>query len=150
MKATTWLLLAGLAFLGYEAWQLAVGTDMLQVILQGVQINSLTNYTVTLTAQNVSDAELTINALTGNILINGNQLASISTTSVPGWQPIIIPARGQANIPINVVPNLLSLPADIQQLIQSGGQTVDFTVQGGANVSGFVIPFSLDKIVNLS
>lgn len=149
MKAGTLLLMAGLAFLGYEAWQLAVGTGTMQVILQGVQINSLTNYVVTLTAQNVSDASITINAMTGNILINGNQLATIATTSIPGWQPIVIPARGQANIPINVSPDLLSLPADIQQLINNGGQTIDFTVQGDINASGFVLPFTLDKTVTL-
>lgn len=144
MKAVTWILVGILAFVGYEAYELAMGTGTLQFIFQGVNFNGLTNWTVNITVQNVSNATVTINSMTGNVLINGNQLASISS-----FTPTTVPANGQINIPVTVQPSLLSIPGDVQQLIQTPGSNFDFSVQGNANVSGFILPFTLDKMITV-
>lgn len=144
MKTGTVVLLGIGGLVLWEAYNLSVGTGTMQIVFKGVQINSLTNYTITLTAQNVSNVSISINSMTGNVLINGNQLASISDFTVR-----TIPANGQIDIPITVQPSLLSIPVDIQQLITNGGQTIDFTVTGNVNASGFVLPFSLDQTFNL-
>lgn len=148
MKAINIILLGALAFLGYQAYELAAGTGTMQVILADVTVQSPLNYLVTLTVQNVSNASITVNSMTGNVLINGGQLASISYLPGAG-NGTVVPPNGQINIPVTASASLLSLPGDIQQLVQSGGQTVDFTVTGNVNASGFVLPFTLDKTVNL-
>lgn len=140
MKTGTLLLVAGGVYLAYRAYELAEGTGTMQVVFKGVQVNSPLNYTVVLTAQNISNSPISVNSMTGNILLNGEQFASISD-----FTPVSVPANGQVDIPINVAPSLLSLPGDLQQLLQNGGQTLDFTVQGNINASGFVLPFNLDK-----
>lgn len=144
MKFGTVVLVGGGIFLAWKAYQLAVGTGTLEVIFKDVRVNGPLNYTIILTAQNISDADITANSMTGNILLNGEQFASISN-----FTKTVIPANGQVDIPITVQPSLLDLPGNIQSLIQNGGQTLDFTVTGNVNASGFVLPFTLDKTFNI-
>jgi LEA14-like dessication related protein len=144
MKTSTFLLLGAGAYALYYLGNVGVATNTIQVIFSGVNIKSLTDYVVTMTVQNISNASLTVNAMSGNLLLNGNQVASMSD-----FTPRVIPAAGQVNIDIEITPNLLDIPSAIQNLIQTPGQNLVFTAVGNVNVSGLVLPFNLDKTITL-
>lgn len=143
MKTGTLVLLGVGGYLLWDITQNAIAVNTVNIVLQGVQVNSITDYVVTLTVQNVSNISATVNSMTGNILINGNQLASISN-----FTATTVPANGQINIPVTVQPSLLSLPGDIANIIQNGMNTLNFTVVGNVNVNGLVLPFTLTQAVN--
>lgn len=140
MKATTVILLASGAYGLYYISQLGLATSTITVVFQGVNFNSLTSLTVNLLVQNITNASVTVNSMTGNLLMNGSQLASLSDFTAR-----VIPANGQVTVPINVSLSLLSLPGDIVSLTQLTGQTIDFTVVGNVNVSGLILPINLDN-----
>jgi Late embryogenesis abundant protein len=149
MKPVTIAVLAVGAYLLYQGYEMAAGTGTMQIIFSGLNINGPLNYTATLTIQNISNVPITVNSMTGNILINGNQLASISAFGTAGQPAVTVPPNGQTQVNVNVLPSLLSLPGDVAQLLSGGGQSVDFTAAGNANVSGLIIPFSVDKVVSV-
>lgn len=143
MKTSTIVLLAAAGYGVYYLSQLNMGVDTVNINFAGVQIKSLTDYVVQLNVQNVSNISATVNSLSGNILINGNQLGSISDFS-----PTTIPANGQINIPVEISPSILSIPGDVQSVMNSGG-ILNFTAVGNINVAGLVLPFNLEKSVTL-
>lgn len=139
MKTSTVLLLAGGAYGLYYISELGLATNTITVVFQGVNFQSLTSVQVNLLIQNITNASVTVNSMTGNLLMNGNQLAALSD-----FTQRVIPANGQVTVPINVSLSVLSLPGNIISLTQLTGQTIDFTAVGNVNVSGLILPFNLD------
>jgi LEA14-like dessication related protein len=142
MKTGTILLLAGAGLVAYEFQQLGTAAQTVQFQFAGVQINGLTNYNVQLLIQNISNISCSVNAMSGVINLNGNQIGNISD-----FNPVIIGARAQQIVNVALNPNLLSLPFEIQSLINNPGQPLNFEVNGNANVNGLILPFDLSKTI---
>lgn len=142
MKFTDIALVGGGIWAVYHFANLGVAANVVQIVLDGVQIKGFANYVITLKIQNVSNAIINVNSAVGNVLINGNQLASFSDFSKRSVGP-----NSEQRLDVNVSPDFLSLPGVVKQLIQSGGTTVKFTIEGNANVNGLVLPFTLDQQV---
>jgi LEA14-like dessication related protein len=142
MKTSTLLLLAIGGYALYEFTQFGIAANTVNVVFQGLSFNSIDSVTVNLQVQNVSNASVNVNSMTGNLLMNGNQLASLSD-----FTQRTVPANGEVTVPITVSLSLLSLPGDISSITQLTGQTIDFKVVGNVNVNGLVLPINLDNPV---
>jgi LEA14-like dessication related protein len=118
---------------------LGVAVNTISFILKTVNIKAVNNIQVILTVQNVSNANLTINSMAGDIMLNGEQFASISD-----FTQRMVPGNSAIDIPINVRPNYSNLPSYITSML-NGQKNFDFTIQGNANVNGLVFPFSLTQ-----
>jgi LEA14-like dessication related protein len=137
-----WLWIAGGLLGVYYISQLSVGLSNVQFNVEDVEIKSLSDILVTMNIQNVSGATATVNSLTGNILLNGNQLAAISD-----FKSVLVPGNGQVNLPIDVNLSIFGLPQVVQNLFAGGGNQLNFSVVGAANVDGVVIPFNQTKTI---
>lgn len=144
MKTGTVLLLAGVGLAAYEFQQLNTAAQTVQFQFSGVQINSPTSYNVQILIQNISNIACSVNAMTGVISLNGVQIGNISD-----FQPVTIGARAQQIVNVVLNPSILSLPLAIQNLINNPGSTLQFEVNGNANVNGLILPFDLTQNVNL-
>lgn len=145
MKTSNVLIIGGLAYGAWYLSQLGVATATVRVVFSGVQIRGITDYLITMTIQNVSNVVVNVNSMSGDILLNGNHFASMGA-----FDRIQVAPNSQANIDVNVSPDLLSLPGTIRQLIQNGLGTLNFKVVGDVNVNGLVLPFNLDKSVSFN
>ncbi len=144
MKTGTILLLAGAGLVAYEFQQLGTASQTVQFQFAGVTFNGLTSLNVQLLIQNISNIQCTVNALSGQILLNDGQIGNISD-----FQPVNIAARSQQVINVIMSLNILSLPGAIQQLINNPGSSLDFEIIGNANVNGLILPFDLYKTVTV-
>jgi len=144
MKGSTIALLAVGAGVVYYFSQLGTAGATANFVLQGVQVKSLTKLNIQIMAQNVSNANITLNALTANVSINGNSVGTASS-----FVPVDIAPTSQQLINVELDLSVLSLPSTIMSLINQTGNSYNFTVQGNANVNNLVIPFSLSQQVTI-
>lgn len=144
MKTGTVLLLAGLGLAAYEFQQLGTAAQTVQFQFAGVQINGPTNYNVQILIQNISNIACTVNAMSGTISLNGVQIGNISD-----FNPVTIGARAQQIVNVVLNPSILSLPIAIQNLINHPGNSLDFEVNGNANVNGLILPFDLTQSITV-
>lgn len=145
MKLGNAILIAGGLYGLYWITEIGALANTVNILFQGVQFNGLTNLSVVLTVQNITNASVTVNSMTGNLLVNGNQLANLSFFN----NPVTVPANGSVNIPIQVSLSLLSLPGTVQQLLSMSGTTLTFNAVGNANVSNLILPFNLSLPVSI-
>lgn len=134
------LVLAGLAV--YEYSQLGVAASDVKFLFSGMQLNSLNNIQVNLLVQNVSNAQIVLNAMTLDLSVNGN---SLGNAAVFPQTPIVIQSSSQQPIAVQITPDWLSLPSTISTLIQSGSQNFDFKADGTANVNNIPVPVHIDN-----
>jgi LEA14-like dessication related protein len=144
MKFSTIALLAVGAGAVYYFAQLGTAGATANFILQGVQVKSLTKLNIQILAQNVSNADIQLNALTANVAINGNGVGGAST-----FTPVDIAPRSQQLINLELDLSVLSLPSTIMSLINQTGNSYNFTVQGNANVNSLVVPFNLSQQITI-
>lgn len=144
MKTSTVLLLGAGGYALYYFSQLGVATSTVRVVFNGVNVKGITNYEVLMTVQNLSNISINVNSMAGDIILNGNRLATLAFFN----GQIVVPANSQIDIPVNVSPDLLSIPSVIRDIIHNGVGTLNFTVIGDANINGLVLPFNLDKAVS--
>lgn len=152
MKILPIALLAVGGFILYNIAQLGVAGATIQILLNGVTVNSVTNYTVQLLVQNVSNANISLRSLTADIQLNGNDIGNASFFPVDANNqpvPVVIPGNSQQVVNLTINPSLLNLPASIIALINNPTGNQNFTVSGNANVDSFVIPFSVSKDISL-
>lgn len=142
MKTQSLFLLA-LAGIGlYWFAQLGTAGNTAQLIFSGVTVNSPTNFTLHFIVQNISNATVKFNGLTGTVAVNGTVIGNISN-----FTPITIQPVSQQNLNVNFQPNLLGVASEISQLFTTGNQSLDFTINGNYNIDGFVLPFNLENAV---
>lgn len=95
--------------------------------------------------QNPTSNSITINAISGELLVNGNSLASIESNTI-----IRIAAKGNSIIPLILKPSLIGLFAQIKALLQKNKdkkkQSIAARFVGTANLSGLMIPLDLPLI----
>jgi LEA14-like dessication related protein len=144
MKTGTVLLVGGGGLALWYLIQLGSAVGTVQIVFQGVQLKSLTHYVVTLTVQNISNISVDVNSMTGNVFLNGNSLASISD-----FDKRTVPANGQVNIDCEVSPDIFGIPGAVKDLVNGGANILNFTATGNFNVNGIVLPFNLDKTINI-
>jgi LEA14-like dessication related protein len=144
MKTGTVLLLGVGAVAAYYFAQLGKAGSTMQIVLSGVQVNSVTDYVITLTFQNVSNATVKINSFTGVVSINDNQVGNVSE-----FGPVIINPNSQQAINIHFSPSLLSLPGAIRDLLNNSGGELVFNVNGNANVDNLVLPVNVSDTVTV-
>ncbi len=143
MKATNILMLAAAGYVVYYLGNLGVATNTVNFVFQGVTVNSIKDFIINLTVQNVSNANINLNSLAGDIYLNGQPFANISD-----FTKRVIAANSQTNIQIHVAPNLSSIPATLFEAMTSKDKALNFHITGNANVNSLVLPFVLDKNIS--
>lgn len=124
--------------------QLGVAAAVVQVVFSGVTIRSLTDYTLNFMIQNVSNATIELNSMTGVVSVNGNPLGNVSE-----FKLVQVPPNSQAPMNIDFEVSLLSLPGDIEDIVnnKSGNNNLDFKVVGNMNVNNLVLPLTVEQTV---
>jgi Late embryogenesis abundant protein len=125
----------GGGYLLYKYGGLVLAGNDLQINFSGVDLSNFPTVGVQLQCQNVSNTPIQVNALVGQVSVNGNPLGSINLPA-----PVTIAALGATNVNMNFSPSLLSLPAAITQVINAQSGQLSFNVTGYANVSGIPAP----------
>lgn len=146
MKAGTLVAVAGGLGLIYF-YNLGTASQTVQVVLSGVQIKGLSDWQLTLMIQNVSNATIVVNSLSGVVNANGKQIATISAFPPGGLQ---VPANSQQPLIINFSPSVFTLPGAIIDIINSatGNNTIEFNAVGNMNLNSLVLPFNLTQNVS--
>lgn len=143
---TTNLLLIGAAGLGVWYYTgLGVSTGTLNLVFSGVKLNSINDWSVILTVQNVGNTALVVNSMSGNILLNNEQLGNISD-----FTKRTIPGNSQADVEVHIKPQLFNLSSQLQNIINNRNAPLAFNINGNVNVNNLVLPFSLDYNFSLS
>jgi hypothetical protein len=144
MKTTDILILLGLGGLVYYFAQLNTAAGTANFVLGIPSFITPTKVNIPISVQNVSNAEVKLNALTANVAINGNPIGTASTFV----QTVIEPTSQQlVNLTLDL--SVLSLPTTILSLFNQTGNTYNFTVNGNANVNSLVLPFNLTQSVTI-
>lgn len=142
MKAGTLLLIGAAGFAAYYYMNLGVAGATIQFVVQGIHFDGISTITINMYAQNVSNADLVVSSMSGNVTVNNIQMGNISDFTSRS-----IPANSQVIIPIVMRVSISSLPAVITAVLNSDAP-VDVNISGNANVNGLVIPFSTDEQIN--
>ena len=138
MKTSTVLLLGGLAVVGYELIQLGTAGATLQIVFNSVNPQGLLNYNLGFLIQNISNAAINFNGLTGNVTINGNPVGVVSD-----FNPVVIAPVSQQQINVMLGLQLLQLPSAVTDLINNSDGNLSFEVKGNMNVDKLVLPFDV-------
>jgi LEA14-like dessication related protein len=145
MKTGTMLLLGGGAYLLYQAFEKAQFANTVNILFQGVTIENLNSIIVKMVVQNITDTTVTVNSMTGTLLLNGNEIANISK-----FDPQTIASNSQTEIDVKVSPDLGAIVMNFTSLISTPGSQLNFTAMGNVNLSGLpILPFNLDKTVTI-
>ena len=144
MKTGTALLLLGGGALVWYYANLGIAGNTVNIVFDRVNFNSIRNFDVILTVQNVSNATVKINSMTGTVYLNGNSLANISDFTQRTVNP-----NSQLSIAVNVKPDFLNLGSNIMAIISDPSAPLRFTIEGNANINNLVLPFSLENDVNI-
>lgn len=144
MKGSTLLILAVVAFAGYEFLQLGTAANTMQVVFSGVQVNGPLNYTLNLVVQNVSNAAINLNSLAADVTVNGNDLGNVSN-----FTPVVIQPNAQTPVNVTLAPSLLSIPGTVAALLNTPTGSFDFKVVGNMNVNSLVLPLNVEKTITI-
>lgn len=142
MKTSTLLLLAGGVYIAYSVFEAAQFAGTVQVVFLGIDIQSINNIVVKLAVQNITSTSVVVNSMSGTLLLNGDQIATMID-----FTPRTVAPNSQTEIDINVVPSVFGiLGATVT------GENLNFTAQGNVNISGLstpILPFTLEKSVTM-
>ena len=141
--------LFGLAFLGGAAYFLLTRKSLVKnarFSFQKMSINwKKKQILIGLGVQNPTSNSITIDAIAGELLVNGNSLASIESNTI-----VRIAAKGNSIIPLILKPSLIGLFTQIKALLKKNDgqkkQTIAARFVGTANLSGLMIPLDLPLI----
>jgi LEA14-like dessication related protein len=120
--------------------------DTVQVILKSVTVNSINNWSIVITVQNVTNTSVTVNSLVGTVSVNGAQIGNVSS-----FIPVNISGNSQSDITVVFQPSLLTLPNAVITAIQAAtsNNQLQFNVSGNFNLNSLVLPFSLSQNVSI-
>ena len=144
MKPT---MIALIAVGGYFAWKaLGLGTAAatLNIVFAGVQMNSVTNYTLNFNIQNVTNTLINLNSLAGTVYLNGTNVGNVST-----FTPVGIAANDQTSINLTMDLSIFGIGTAIYNLVNTSGSVLNFEVKGNMNVSSLVLPFDVTNSVTI-
>lgn len=105
---------------------------------------SFDGVSATVLLQNTSNSDLTINSLAGNAYADSTLIGNISS-----FQPTMVPANGQVELPFTVRFMALNLVNEIINAIQSGSFNKPITIQGFVNGSGVQVPLDITYQLNV-
>lgn len=138
------LLLIGVAVLGLlYVSNLNIAGNTLQYVIESFDFTSLTTWHITIMIQNVSNATINVNSMSGTISVGGTQVGNISEFN----GTLVVPPNSQVPIKVTVNPSIIGLSAEIITAIQSqnGQNTLPFVIAGNVNVDGIVVPFNITQ-----
>lgn len=145
MKTSTVLFGAVGLYLIWYISNLGTAVNTITVVFKTVIVNNPLSYTVILTVQNITNATLTVNSMTGQLNLNSEPMANLSDFTKRD-----VPANGQVDIPVTVNVSLLDLPEAIQNIITNQSNVLNFNVAGNVNLSGLIVPFNLNNTITLT
>ena len=134
---------AGLYALYYYSKLGLAGRDM-QVVFKGFSIQGITNYTITLAVQNVSNSLIEVNSLAADVTVNGNSIGNLST-----FQKTDIPANSEVNLNLKLNVSLLGLPSIIADIINNQQGVYTVVVDGNMNVNNIVVPLNVNDQITI-
>lgn len=92
-----------------------------------------------ISVKNPTNQQFTVQALTGDVVLNGTYVGSVS-----GFTQTVILPLAQSQLPVSVALSLTGLVSDIISLFTgSAGQPIVAQFQGTINVDGNVLPLTL-------
>ena len=146
MKTSTIALLAVGGGALYYFSQLGVAGATVQFVFTGIDLSRFPQLGIQVLVQNVSNATLELDAMSGQASVNGNNLGTVSYFPA---QPAQILPRSQQIINFSAGLNLLSLPSTVQNLLNTPGSgPYNFALSGNANINGLVLPVNLTYTLN--
>ena len=152
MKTGNVLLIGGLAAAVWYFGGLGIAGSTVQFVFQNVIPLSLTNFQIQILVQNISNAEVDLNAMSGQVFLNGNAIGNVSY--FPSVPTTILPTSQQL-VTFSLDISILNLGPAIAQIITAftsqtqGSGTMNFEIKGNANINKLVIPFDLTNTISL-
>lgn len=127
-------------------FNLAQAANVVQVVFAGIDLSNLNNWKLTFMIQNVSNANIIVNSMSGVVNVNGVQVGNISAFPVGG---LTVSPNSQAPVTVTLQPSLLSLPAAVMSILNnpSGTSQIPINATGAINLGGLVLPFNLSQNV---
>lgn len=92
---------------------------------------------MTLGVLNPTNTPLTFNSVVGNLLLNGNQVATIDS-----FEQVTIAPTAKTNIKITLRPSVVGIFSTIKDIVKSKlqGRKVNAEFVGNANIDGITFP----------
>lgn len=146
MKAGDILILGGIGLGVWYLSRLGLASGTASVIFENIEIKSLTHLQLNLRVQNVSNASLTVNSMTGYVTLNDQDFGNVSYFPAGG---LVIPANGYVLVPVDLQISIMDLPANISAILNSGGTAANVAIDGFINLNGFVLPLAFDKALTV-
>lgn len=145
MKTGEALLLAAVGYGVIYYTGLGVAGNDLQVVFKGFSIDSITQFTVTLTIQNVSNATIQINSLAADVTVDTSDLGNVSYFG----SPITIGANSQVDIPLKLNLSLFAVPAIVKDIMNNLGNSYKISVDGNFNANNIPLPLHLSDTITV-
>lgn len=146
MKAGDILIIGGIGLGVWYLSRLGLATGTASVIFENIEIKSPTHLQLNLRVQNVSNASININSMTGAVTINNQNFGNVSYFPVGG---LVVPANSEIDVPVDLQISIMDLPANISAILNSGGTAANVAINGYVNLNGFVLPLEFDKALTV-
>jgi hypothetical protein len=138
MKPLPLLLLVGAGVFGVWAWTRQSEAAKLQYVIKKVSTDN-SSLSILVLVSNNSSKKFTQTNLTGNILLNGNILSSISDSD-----PVDIEPNTVTPIAWQLQPDLSASDSDARKLLSgSAGVSQEIRLKGNVSISGTTLPIDL-------
>lgn len=142
MKTGSVVLLGALAFGIYYYAGLGIAGNDLLVVFKGLQFNNISNITITLTLQNVSNSSIMFNSLAATVYLNNDTIGNLS-----GFQQVEVPANSQRDIPLTFNISLFTAPAVIKDMMNNLGGNYTIRVKGNFNANNLPLPLDVSQVI---
>lgn len=142
MKTSNLLIIGFGGLLVWEWFQKGVSAATVQLVINGFKFKSINDLQISFLVQNVGNAPININSMSGQVSVNGNFIGNVSYFPA---QHIPVGGNSQAPITVDFQPSFLSLPSAIKDLLQTGSNNFTLTVTGNLNYDGIVLPFTVEE-----
>lgn len=122
--------------------------ENLKVNLSNVSIKSskglnLPKIILTFELINVTNTSINLNAIVGDVYVNGSFLATINNLD-----RVIIGAKSKTNLNVELQTSILDAGSIVKDLIfQKGKRSLNFTADIKLNVNGILLPIKINKTV---
>jgi LEA14-like dessication related protein len=136
--STNTVLIAAGAFAAWWLWSRASTISNLNFIPRGLAVVGGA-ISLILGVQNPTNNAIQLNALSGNLIINGNAIGNVAD-----FQPVVIAPNNETPINLLVTANFFGLAAGALNAIEGNETgTINATLQGTANINGTALPVNV-------
>ena len=136
-RDNTLFILAAVA-IGYYLYTRSATVANLNFVPRGLSMNGA-QVQVTVGVQNTSSNPITLNSLSANLLLNGNNIGNVAN-----FISTVIAPNAETPIQLFITPNIAGdISSALSQLNTGGAAGQSFTLVGTANVNGAPLPVSV-------